>query len=210
MRRASIFLLAAILCGGCGGYSRYIKASDIPRDESAYLYGRFEHDEDVAGPWHSTGFPTSITLVGVDGTTRESICFRKDDHVCGIEVTPGQYSIDKWVWRSGMGDKVVEMSLKDHVRDNELHFEAGHAYYLGDFLAYGHTGKSPFETFFVLETPENNFEATTTEFNQKYPSFRDVPKSMLFDPCFFKDEFNKKHVIHQKSRMIFVPIVVGG
>jgi hypothetical protein len=59
-----------------------------------------------------------------------------------------------------------------------------------------------------MKPPTNNFESTTEQFNSTYPTFSNLPKATLSQEKFFKDEFDKDHILIEEATINIVPVPV--
>lgn len=206
--RIALIALSLLLFAGCESYTPCVEPADAPKEGSAYIYGRFR--QDVNAPSHERAIvhSTGILIDSVDSEEYYILKFMTDNEVYAIEVKPGKYFISQWMWTDPFGYVVMDLLLKKYIENNNFQIESGHLYYLGDFLSYGYFGEGYLTRYYVFEVPENCFDETTNEFIEKYPLFRELPQSPVFDNRFFKEEFNSKHVVRQGTT--FVPVIVPG
>lgn len=172
-------LIVASLVGCVNmGQLKSIDSSQAINPELGYAYGRFNLER--------YGYQLLEVWLSIlkDGEEKSSIIkFKTKGDVLAVELTPGKYSIDKFVIAKG-GFAPISMSLKSEIREipirDELKvlmkpFEVRSltGVYLGDF--YGVTGKVPSKDIFTetyvggVTRVLNKFDDTTQAAKTKFP-----------------------------------------
>jgi hypothetical protein len=207
---ANIICSYLLLISGCVSFAPPITPKDNPDPDVAYLYGRFKQTKD-SGVLRTQAGIVAIILEGTQPGNKYIIRFQWDNDVQGIPVKPGCYHVTEWKAIDCFGSEtLISQILTEHVRNNNLCLEKGRAYYLGDFLVNcSHYSRGLTHTYgYVMKPPTNNFESTTEQFNSTYPTFSNLPKATLSQEKFFKDEFDKDHILIEEATINIVPVPV--
>jgi len=187
-----------------------IKPGDVPTADTSYLYGCFKQTKPSKNLRSQSGI-IALAIADDKNENEYKIRFGWDEDVICVPVKPGCYHVSKWYSYDCFGsEKLMEQDISDHVRNNNFCLEAGKAYYLGDYISrFEHEGQFLTHIYVhILNVPEDNYEERTELFDKIYPAFANIPKEKVFKDNFFKDEFNKEHVLVNKTSTMIVPVAV--
>ena len=164
-----VVMLAA---GGCVHYVPVLPTTYHPSPNFAYLYGRFS----IASESHADGYATmGFKLACVDGRTF-TIRFSNKPGLQVIEAKPGVCQMTEIVF-SGPDGSIAGRELAPPGWMTPRNFEAGRAYYLGDYGAeYSHQWKVvTTELNWKLTSEENDYVSSTKVFAATFAGFAGMP-----------------------------------
>ena len=120
MRIKIFFFLPLILLSSCISYAPRIKLTDVPKEDSAYIYGRFRQETNIPNKDYALTIATGILIASADSEETYAIRFYDNNEVYAIEVMPGNYYISKWIWSDPFGEISLELPLKDNIENNNF------------------------------------------------------------------------------------------
>lgn len=167
-------LALAMLVAGCVSFTPTVGEGAPPEPGSAYLFGRFSL-RTLPNP--DSVLHLRIGLLVQEANTHETISieFERGGRAAAVAVKPG-------TWRV-IG---ASFAFADYERQSERHFpdgspmlkpfrvEAGHAYYLADFLGTVTLGQV--RRWNVGEI-HDNYADTRADFARRYPRLQDLPQA---------------------------------
>jgi hypothetical protein len=169
-------LLAALgvsLIAGCAGYSPTVATDEKPTATDAYLYGRFRIFAPtlLLGEYQTMGFGFKCA----DEKTY-TIRFDMKDMVQVVKIAPSTCSLTELVYSNPHGLETGRKPVPDSLK-RDVVFEAGKAYYLGDYQAEAaqtNTGLTITRTW-RLRGARNNYARTTEQLKAAYPNLSALP-----------------------------------
>jgi len=178
--------LLMLFCVSCVFYAAPVKQADQINQKKAILYGRFyygQHFTEEASPtWYTTG----LWIKNETTDRTDYIELRESNSVYAVQVLPGQYRI------AGLVHSDNEHGVKNRNTFSPTNmipwlarpFEvrSGEQVYIGDYQ--GETKLDYPILTFRLRYITNNFEATTSEFREKYPGLLTSQASSIFSRSF--------------------------
>lgn len=194
---------------GCASFAPLVKEGDLPDSNLSYIYGCFKQTKPSNKNRAQSGV-LALSIVNNKTKAEHKIRFGWDEDVLCVPVEPGCYHVSKWYSYDFLGsEKFIELDISSHVKENDFCLEADKAYYLGDFVTrFEHNNVFLSHTYVhTLNIPENNFVARTELLNKTHSAFADIEKNNLFEKNFFKDEFNKEHILINNFDITIVPVI---
>lgn len=95
-----------------------------------------------------------------------------------IEITPATCGTTEIIFTTAGGEVVARKPVPPQLMRNQ-HFEAGKAYYIGDF--YGTTDESIHQTMWRVEEVRDDYESTTRILKAWFPGFARMPTEDRFE-----------------------------
>ena len=168
-------IYAVVALAGCAAHTPSITQDDKPTGQEAYLYGRFYievKNEKVALDGHQMmGFV--ITCGSKDAYT-----FRisNESALQVIKIAPSTCSLTEFVYTDPNG-KITSRTRAPEKLMQDVRFEAGKAYYLGDFYAEPSVSGVNKRTSNVWEikTVRNDYSNTSAALKALYPNLAKLP-----------------------------------
>ena len=170
----ALTLMSASLIAACAGYTPAVKTDDKPGAADAYLYGRFYM---VNPPRNAfTGNPQTMGFAFKCADDNSyTIRFEPNNDVQVVKIAPSTCLLTEFVYSDHGATRVTRKPVPDTLK-REIAFEAGKAYYLGDFQA--ETTQSGFGVItrsWRLRSARNNYEGTTAQMKIGYPNLSSLP-----------------------------------
>jgi hypothetical protein len=159
---------AALVLAGCVRYTKSVHYDDAPTAEAAYLYGRFELRSSREEWWRMGGHVRMGFRVECSSKEFYTIRFMVTAPLQLIEIAPASCSMTEIVFTTAGDEVVARKPLPPELMQNER-FEAGKAYYIGDF--YGTTDESSVQTMWKVDEVRNEYESTTRILKSWFPRF---------------------------------------
>jgi hypothetical protein len=166
-----LFGVVMLAAGGCVQYTPALPTTYRPSADLAYLYGRFSIESEshalAADGYATMGFK----LECIDGRTI-TIRFSNKPRLQVIEVNPGVCQMTEIVFSDGDGG-IKGRRLAPSGWMGRRKFEAGRAYYLGDYGAeYSHEWKVfTTQLSWKLTSEENDYASSTKELAATFAGF---------------------------------------
>ena len=138
--------------------------------DQAYIYGRFD---EIKGALNMSSLWIRLEDVESGGNFEIQV----EDGVRVFALTPGTYRMSEFLVVAGGAPKsmltFMDVQSTPIVPTQEpFRVEAGHAYYLGDFV--GHADNKLVYTENTLKSRNDTFAETTAEVKRSYPSLSDL------------------------------------
>lgn len=182
--RAALSLVAVFGVSGCAGYTAGITRDQQVDPNDAFLYGSFAIDAPTAllgmGRHQSMGFV-------IDCTSGEKYTVRFDNKnpLQVIRIVPATCSMTELVYTDADGFVRSRKPAPAGVMQSER-FDAGKAYYLGDFAAKVGVSHSynTIHTNWSMKKIADEYQKTTAEMKTSFPNMSAVPTEarMLIKP----------------------------
>jgi hypothetical protein len=175
MRLAGLSNAAAILglslIAGCAGYAPSISKDDKPTGKDAYLYGRFYMNAPevrlALGGHQTMGF-----VVKCADQQSYTIRFERQEPLQVIRIVPSSCGVAELVYTDADGF-VKSRKPAPAALQRDAAFEAGKAYYLGDFYAESTTsveGRMIYRQWRITNV-RDDYRATTEKLKLGFPNF---------------------------------------
>ncbi len=172
--------LAQALCAlaavaGCANYAASIKVDEKPTGQEAYLYGRFYIEapkQALALDGHQTMGFTIACASGESYTVR----FSNQEALQVIKITPSTCSLTEIVYTNADGQIRSRKKAPEKLM-HDARFEAGKAYYLGDFYAATTTtvvGNTVQRNWNVKDA-KDDYRNTSNAMRAAFPNLASVP-----------------------------------
>jgi hypothetical protein len=168
--------LIVFLVGGCAGYSPTVEINEKPAAGDSYLYGRFY----MINPPRNffTGNPQTMGFAFTCADEKAyTIRFQPNDGIQVIRIAPSTCSLAEYVYTDHGGLETSRKPVAEALKRG-VTYEAGRAYYLGDFQAETTQSGTPvlgITRTWRLKGSRNNYTRTTQEFKVVYPNLSAVP-----------------------------------
>jgi hypothetical protein len=173
LKGSTIFAFAALV--GCAAHTSSITQDEKPTGKEAYLYGRF-YIEAKSGKLALDGHQTMGFVIKC--ASGESYTFRSsnDNALQVIKIVPSKCSLTEVVHTNADGQVRSRKSAPEKLMRN-VQFDAGKAYYLGDFYAEATTsvqGKTV-SSVWNIKTVRNDYTNTSVALKAAYPNLGALP-----------------------------------
>jgi hypothetical protein len=172
--RAGIVGAVALICA-CATTTSAIDPGDKPSPDYAYLYGRFFIKADLQeGAF--VGHQQIVLRLWCRNNQQYSIAFSTKRDVQVLKVHPSRCALVGGTFTDQNG--IVRHRMNLAPAEMEFHnFEAGRAYYLGDYFARGIIERYRYETFlgWAMDPVDDRFETTTAEMKATYRNIASLP-----------------------------------
>jgi len=166
--------LGLCFIAGCANYVKSIDKSEKPTEKDAYLYGRFQMsapDSWLAMDRHqSMGF-----VVKCADEQSYTIRFDKKEPLQVIKIGPASCGVSEVVYTDADG-RVRSRKPAPAALQRPVAFEAGKAYYLGDFKAEASnwTSGTTIHTEWRVTSVRNDYRTTTEQMKSDFPNLSGV------------------------------------
>jgi len=160
---------------GCAGYTPSILPNEKPTGQEAYLYGRF-YIEAKASALALDGHQTMGFVIKCAGGETYILRFSNDNALQAINIVPSNCSLTEFIYTNSDGQirsrKPAPGKLMTDVR-----FDAGKAYYLGDFYAETTTSVrgNTVSRNWNVKTVRNDYKNTSAALKAAYPNMSALP-----------------------------------
>ncbi len=174
VHRLSAICVLAVLAS-CAGYTPSISNDEKPTGQEAYLYGRF-YIEAKSGKLALDGHQTMGFVIGCASGDTYTFRFSNDSALQVIKVAPSTCSLTEFVYSNADGQVRSRKRAPEKLM-RDVKFEAGKAYYLGDFYAeatttvVGTTSHSNWN----IKTVRNDYTNTSAALKALYPNLAALP-----------------------------------
>ncbi len=166
--------LGVSLLAGCAGYSPTVATDEKPTPKDTYLYGRFHILNPPKNLFTDNPQTMGFSFKCADEKTY-TVRFEPTEAVQVIKIAPSTCSLTEFVYTDHGGTQTTRKPVPDTLK-REVVFEAGKAYYLGDFQA--ETAQSGFPVItrtWRLRSARNNYARTTEQLKAAYPNLSALP-----------------------------------
>jgi len=160
---------------GCASYTPSITQDEKPTGQEAYLYGRF-YIEAKSGKLALDGHQTMGFVIKCASEETYTFRFSNDTALQVIKVAPSTCSLTEFVYTDSDG-RVKSRKRAPEKLMRDAQFDAGKAYYLGDFYAeatrsvQGRTILSNWN----IKTVRNDYTNTSAALKAAYPNLAALP-----------------------------------
>jgi hypothetical protein len=170
---STIWTLAAVV--GCAAHTPSVTQDEKPTGQEAYLYGRFYVDA-KGGKLALDGHQTMGFVIAC--ASGETYTFRSsnDNALQVIRIAPSACSLTEFVQTNADG-QVRSRTRAPEKLMRDVKFDAGKAYYLGDFYAEASptpVGKSV-SSVWSIKTVRNDYTSTSAALKAAYPNLAKLP-----------------------------------
>lgn len=167
-------VLSACLIAGCAGYTSAVGIDEKPSGKDSYLYGRFY----MVNPPRNliTGNPQTMGFAfKCADENMYTIRFEPNNEVQVVRIAPSTCSLAEFVYSDHGATQVTRKPAPDGLK-RTVAFEAGKAYYLGDFQAETTQSGFPVVTrTWRLKSARNEYARTTAQMKIGYPNLSTLP-----------------------------------
>jgi hypothetical protein len=157
----------------CSTYMPSVAPHQRPTGKEAIVYGRFE----VSGspPFSADVNHGSFALVIRCEDGREyRVRFDDREPIVVLATAPSTCWLDEMRYLDANNTTLSKTVLPDGLR-HRMRFDAGRAYYLGDFSGtITFEFSDGFRETFQIKDVRNDFTATTQDFRQRFPNLRGI------------------------------------
>lgn len=174
VHRLSAVCALAVLTA-CAGYTPSISTDEKPTGQEAYLYGRF-YIEAKSGTLALDGHQTMGFVIACASGDTYTFRFSNDSALQVIKVTPSTCSLTEFVYSNADGQVRSRKRAPEKLM-RDVKFEAGKAYYLGDFYAEATTrvvGTTSYSNW-NIKTVRNDYTNTSAALKAFYPNLAALP-----------------------------------
>ena len=175
-RGSAITSAAALLAAGCASYTPTIAKEDKPTGKEAYLYGRFHISSPVTRLAMQGHQRMGFSLKCADDSTY-TIKFDRDEPLQVVRIAPSSCAMSEILYSDAdgfiKGRKPAPDTLKKAVT-----YEAGKAYYLGDFYAEARQfpgGGNMHHWTWRVTNVTNDYRQTTDKLKSAFPNLSELP-----------------------------------
>jgi hypothetical protein len=172
---AALQICALGALAGCASWTPNIGSGEKPTGQEAYLYGRFyieAHKEALALDGHQTmGFVIKCAS-GQSYTLR----FSNEEALSAIKVTPSTCSLSEFIYTNSDG-RIRSRKNAPQTLMHDARFDAGKAYYLGDFYAETTTTVigNTIQRNWNVKSAKDDYRNTSELLKARYPALSAVP-----------------------------------
>jgi len=178
--RVHHFLKRLVICAvlglaGCASYTPSITQDEKPTGQEAYLYGRF-YIEAKSGKLALDGHQTMGFVIACASGETYTFRFSNDTALQVIKVVPSMCSLTEFVYTNSDGQiRSRKRAPEKLMRD--ARFDAGKAYYLGDFYAEATTTVrgNVISSNWNIKTVRNDYNNTSAALKAAYPNLAALP-----------------------------------
>jgi len=165
-------IVSLSLVAGCAGYSPTVSTDEKPTAKDTYLYGRFH----IMNPPRNafTGNPQTMGFAFKCAEKTYTVRFEPTDAVQVVKIAPSTCALTELVYTDHGATKVTRRPAPDGLKQN-VAFEAGKAYYLGDFQAETTQSGFPVVTRTWRVSSMRNYARTTAQLRGSYPHLSALP-----------------------------------
>jgi hypothetical protein len=173
LKRLAICALAGL--AGCAGYTPSITQEEKPTGQEAYLYGRF-YIEAKSGKLALDGHQTMGFVIKCASEETYTFRFSNDTALQVIKIAPSTCSLTEFVYTNA-GGQVRSRKRAPEKLMRDVKFDAGKAYYLGDFYAEASTTQvgMTISSVWNIKTVRNDYQNTSAALKTAYPSLAALP-----------------------------------
>jgi hypothetical protein len=178
--RVHHFLKGSTICAfaalvGCAAHTSSITQDEKPTGQEAYLYGRF-YIEAKGGKLALDGHQTMGFVIKC--ASGETYTFRSsnDNALQVIKIAPSMCSLTEIVHTNADGQVRSRKSAPEKLM-HDARFDAGKAYYLGDFYAEAATSVQgrTVSSVWNIKTVRNDYNNTSAALKAAYPNLAALP-----------------------------------
>jgi hypothetical protein len=177
----------SLLCD-CANYTHGVSPDLQPTGKEAFVYGRFH----VATPPSSSGLdghPSMGLVMGCDNKREYRIRFDDEKPLVAVAVVPSACWIMDVIFSDGDG-RLLGTTSFDSIPLYNMRFEAGKAYYVGDFD--GEITETYGARHFRITDARDAFEATTRALLVEFPNLRSTPAVDQMRLCLDREDLKRQ------------------
>src|SRR5688572_32384462 len=170
-RRSAIAGAALVLAAGCASYTPSITKDDKPTGKEAYLYGRFHISSPVTRLAVQGHQRMGFTLKCGNDTTY-TIKFDRDEPLQVLRIEPSSCTMSEILYSDADGFVKSRKPAPDSLK-KAVTYEAGKAYYVGDFYAEARQfpgGGGMHHWTWRLTNVTNDYRNTTDKLKTAFPN----------------------------------------
>lgn len=163
--------VSVLLLSACAGYTPRVATTVVPTDQDAFLYGRFHIDAPKAWLAIDGHMSMGFALECAD-QQKYVLRFDRDKPVLAIKIKPASCSLTEIVYTNPDGQVTGRKPAPTGFSFKNLRFDAGRAYYMGDFDAGTSTtmnGTTVQQRWFI-KSVRDNYALTTQDMRRDYPN----------------------------------------
>jgi hypothetical protein len=175
MRITSLATVAGLaLVAGCANFAPTISKDEKPTGKEAYVYGRFHMDAPVAR-LAMQGHQTMGFTLKCDDQQTYTIKFDREEPLRVTKVAPSSCAMSEIIYTDADGMIRSRKPAPESVKKS-MAFEAGKAYYLGDFYAQASavTGYQTVNWSWRITNVKNDYRNTTEALKSAFPALSAV------------------------------------
>jgi hypothetical protein len=163
------------VAAGCASYTPTISKDDRPTGKEAYLYGRF-HMNAAAHRLAIQGHQTMGFMFKCVDENSYTIKFDRDEPLQIVKIAPSTCSLTELIYSDADGFLKSRKPAPQAVQRATV-FDAGKAYYLGDFYAEGSQTVGGGRVFWNwrITNVMNDYRGTTEKLRLAFPHLSALP-----------------------------------
>ena len=174
------FLAGSAICAvsalaGCAGYTPSINPGEKPTGQEAYLYGRF-YIEAPTSRLALDGHQTMGFVIKCASGETYTLRFSNDNALQAIRIAPSTCTLAEIVYTNSDGQVRSRKPAPEKMM-RDARFDAGKAYYLGDFYAETTTRVigNTISRNWNIKNVRNDFRNTSQALKAAYPNLAALP-----------------------------------
>ena len=174
------FLTGLAICGvsalaGCAGYTPSILPNEKPTGQEAYLYGRF-YIQAPASKLALDGHQTMGFVIKCASGETYTFRFSNDNALQAIKIVPSTCTLAEFIYTNSDGQVRSRKPAPEKLM-RDARFDAGKAYYLGDFYAETTTSVigNTISRNWNIKDVRNDYRNTSTALKSSFPNLSAVP-----------------------------------
>jgi len=163
--------LAVSLLAACASYTPATTMQEAPTGNEAYIYGNFK----IYSPNSALAFDGYGTMgldLECDDGKAYRVRFNRDQPLQVVKVAPATCALKKIIFSNADGQKTGSNDMPAEIQ-KPRQFLAGHAYYLGDYVAQN-TYKDKM-IYWNLLSARDHYDKTTKAFQAAYGLLSTLP-----------------------------------
>jgi hypothetical protein len=172
---AAMQMCAVAALAGCASWTPNISQGEKPTGQEAYLYGRFyiqAQKSALALDGHQT---MGFVIKCASGQTY-SLRFSADEALQVVKIVPSTCSLAEFIYTNSDG-QIRSRKNAPATLMHDAQFDAGMAYYLGDFYAETTTTTigNTIQRNWNVKNVRNDYRNTSNAMKARYPGLAEVP-----------------------------------
>jgi hypothetical protein len=175
MRITSLAAVSGLaFLAGCANFAPTVSKEEKPTGQEAYVYGRF-HMNAPASRLAMQGHQTMGFTLKCDNQQDYTIRFDRDEPLRVVKIAPSSCAMSEIVYTDADGIIKSRKPAPDAARKSTV-FEAGKAYYLGDFYAQASaiTSGTMVNWSWRITSVKNDYRNTTDLLKNAFPALAGV------------------------------------
>ena len=172
---AGLGVCAVCALAGCAGYTPSINPNEKPSGQEAYLYGRFYIEAPASRLALDVHQTMGFVIKCASGETY-TFRFSNDNALQVIKITPSTCTLAEFIYTNSDGQVRSRKPAPEKLM-RDARFDAGKAYYLGDFYAETTTtviGRTISRNW-NIKNIRDDYKNTSTALKASFPNLSGIP-----------------------------------